>query len=123
MCWSQNHNLFFLNKYLAVFKESFGDPPERYSCEVDLAGIDIAIESTLLDELKKGRVDSIHEARTDEEGNFRFEDLKPGEYAIIGRGQAGANDIYWRLSEVKVGPAENAVLKLSQVQKACLATD
>lgn len=115
--------LTFLKKYNAIFKQSFEGKPESYSCKGNLTAVDLAMGSASLDEMEKGRFDSIHETRTDEEGNFRFEGLKPGEYALIGRGQAGANDVYWRLDEVKVEPGQNVVLKLSQVKEACLLSD
>jgi co-chaperonin GroES (HSP10) len=113
--------VFFLKKHLAISKESFGEPIQRYSCELNMAGVDLAIRATMREEVEKGKVVSVRESQTDEDGNFRLNDVKPGDYAIIGRGQAGANDVYWELSEVKVAGRENVVVKLSQVTLACLA--
>lgn len=57
-------------------------------------------------------------AETDETGSFEIVRIKPGDYQIVVRGQAGSNDVLW-VGKVTIVAGETKTLKLSSVAKAC----
>jgi hypothetical protein len=57
-------------------------------------------------------------AETDETGSFEIARIKPGDYQIVVRGQAGSNDVLW-VGKVTIVSGATKTLKLSSVAKAC----
>ena len=58
-----------------------------------------------------------YNAETDETGGFNFFHIKPSDYQIVVRGQAGSNDVLWVDTVTIAGATEN--FKLHSVAKAC----
>jgi hypothetical protein len=57
-------------------------------------------------------------AETDETGGFEIARIKPGDYQIVVRGQAGSNDVLW-VGKVTIVAGATKTLKLSSVARAC----
>jgi hypothetical protein len=57
-------------------------------------------------------------AETDETGSFEIARIKPGDYQIVVRGQAGSNDVLW-VGKVTIIAGATKTLKLSSVARAC----
>jgi len=57
-------------------------------------------------------------AETDETGSFEIARIKPGDYQVVVRGQAGSNDVLW-VEKVTIVAGATKTLKLSSVAKAC----
>ena len=64
------------------------------------------------------RVHSVLTGQTDEDGQFTFEKVPSGSYAIAAFGQAGVNLAYWG-EPLQVKAGEQSEIKLSQPVTAC----
>jgi hypothetical protein len=125
--------LRFLDKHLELLKSTSAEQMENYNrnlrlsttyadrvaCNHDLRQIDKAILSVLKWAEQSGQTRQTRITDTDEEGYFQLQKVVPGKHYLIVRGQAGANNAYWRL-DVWVKPGEDVSIKVSSVEKACL---
>jgi len=101
------------------------DNVERFACKRQLSGIDAALLATLDSMIKHRQNRLVYSTDADEEGNFQFKSVAAGDYLLIARGQASANDVYWeedlcvRCFANKVLGTDLSRVKLSSVKKSC----
>lgn len=66
-----------------------------------------------------GKQDQVYITTADEEGFFQIGGREPGDYIVLARGHAGANDAYWE-GNFNVKAGESVQMKLASPQTACL---
>jgi len=96
------------------------DSDENLQCREDLLDIDTSINDTLHWALDNHKEKQILVADGDEEGTFRIAKVPAGDFRIVARGQAGANDAVWD-AFVAVSAGKTTTVKLAVPGKSCLA--
>jgi len=131
----QSPALTYLSNYLREFEAGNHEiesdstlrsaPPEEYKrllCKRQLLSAHMALSDTL-DFLKQhDQMALMREADADEEGNFQFANVAPGQYEVVALGRAGLNDAYWD-DNVTINQDETLTLKLSSPTTACVASE
>jgi hypothetical protein len=113
--------VLYLHTKIENMKTSFhqlADPDENISCPTSLLVFDKSLKSTL-EWNEKEHKDQIEITETDEDGAFRFSGVRPGEYLILAKGHAGANQAYWEQDAI-AAPGKEVAIKLASPAKACL---
>jgi hypothetical protein len=64
--------------------------------------------------------ESLHATKTDENGFFRLGGLKPGNYLLVVRGQAGGTEAEWESRMFSLKAGETIRLKMSTPLLACV---
>ena len=105
-------------KQRSVFEEGLPQDAEL-SCEAKIEVYDRALQSALKAARDQDANDAYYVLQADEEGKFHLKNIEPGEYEILVRGRAGANDAYWCKS-LRIEAGKVAQIKLGEPVEACL---
>jgi hypothetical protein len=94
---------------------------ENLSCRRELIAEDAALLATMEWVQQNKSLKQLLTTDADEEGVFQIIKVPAGQYTLVARGKAGANDAFWN-SEITVKPGSAISVKLSAPEKSCLAS-
>lgn len=94
---------------------------ENLSCRREMITHDEAMLATMKWVQQKKKLKQLLATDADEDGIFHIARVPAGHYALVARGQAGANDAFWS-SEITLKPGSSIEVKLSAPEKSCLVS-
>jgi hypothetical protein len=96
---------------------------EGLECRRSLLDIDQNLLDTQQWALDNKKIKQVLTAQGDEEGYFKITRVPAGNYRIVARGHAGANDAFWESLFVVVKSETSTSLKLIKPGKSCLIVE
>ncbi len=118
----QNSSMSALQKRLDQRLANVSADDEDLQCRQDLLDTDKSLADTVQWAINNKKTKQVFMIDGDEDGYFKIPKVPIGDYRIVARGQAGANDAYWEsFITVKAGMATS--LKLTSPGKSCLQVD